>query len=421
MDRELGFHIEMETDRLIREEHVPRDEAKRRALATFGGVTQHKEALRDRRGLAWLGGLSLDFKLGFRMLVKYPGLTIVGGVAMAFAMWVGAVVFVVVAQFLRPTLPLPDGDRVVQIRNWDVEAQTVEPRVSNDFAVWRQALTSVTDIGAYRDLSRNLIASAGDSRPIQVAEITASAFRIAPSMPLLGRVLSAADEKAGAAPVILLGYDVWRRRFASDASVIGRSVQLGETFVTVVGLMPEGFAFPVSHDAWAPLASNLLNQPPREGPEITVFGKLAPGVSFEEAQAQLSVLGQRASAQFPVTHKRLQAQVVPFTRLFGIEPSPENTGILFSINVFAVMLLASSAATWPCCSSRGRRLVRPSCWSGAPWARAASGSSRSCSPKRWCSARWRRRSASWPRSSCFNDGERAFSRRIWDDFRFGTI
>src|SRR5215211_9030929 len=93
MSEEVRFHLEMETDRLIREEGLPPDEALRRARMTFGGVTQHIEELRDGRGLAWLGGLSLDFKLGFRMLVKYPGLTIVGGLAMAFAICVGAITF----------------------------------------------------------------------------------------------------------------------------------------------------------------------------------------------------------------------------------------------------------------------------------------------------------------------------------------
>jgi hypothetical protein len=74
MGDEIRFHIEMETERLVREEKVALDEARRRALATFGGVTRHTETLRDGRGLAWLGGLSLDFRLAARMLLKYPGL-----------------------------------------------------------------------------------------------------------------------------------------------------------------------------------------------------------------------------------------------------------------------------------------------------------------------------------------------------------
>src|SRR6476661_4750099 len=93
MDEELALHIDLETQRLVREEGLSPQEARRRTVARFGGVTQHKESLREGRGLAWLGGMSLDMKLGFRMLVKYPGLTIIGGLAMAFAIWVGALTF----------------------------------------------------------------------------------------------------------------------------------------------------------------------------------------------------------------------------------------------------------------------------------------------------------------------------------------
>src|SRR5262249_8837066 len=115
-NEEMDFHIAMETDRLVRDDRLSLEEARRRALAPLGGVTQRRESLRDGRGVAGLAGLSLDFKLAFRMLVKYPGLTIVGGLAMAFGIWFGAVAFVMASMFLNPALPLPDGDRIVQIR-----------------------------------------------------------------------------------------------------------------------------------------------------------------------------------------------------------------------------------------------------------------------------------------------------------------
>src|SRR5690349_9726826 len=114
-------------------------------------LTRQKADVHDGRRFAWLGAMPLDVKFGFRMLVKYPGLTIVGGLAMAFAVWVGAVVFEMVTVFTHPTLPLPNGDRVVQLRDWDVEASKVESRATRDFVVWRETLKSVTDLGAFRD------------------------------------------------------------------------------------------------------------------------------------------------------------------------------------------------------------------------------------------------------------------------------
>jgi predicted permease len=300
--------------------------------------TRHDDVPADGRRMAWLGAVPLDVKFGFRMLVKYPGLTVVGGLAMAFAVWAGATTFEMVSQVTRPRLPLPDGDRVVHVRNWDAAAGRVESRALRDFVVWREALTSVTDLGAYRDVAANLVAPGGDASPVQVAEITASAFRVAPAVPLLGRVLGPADERPGAPPVVVLGHEVWRTRFAGDAGVIGRGVRLGEGYATVVGVMPAGFAFPVSHDAWTPLRSDVLHQAPREGPPVTVFGKLAPGVSRDEAQAQLAVIGRRAAAQLPATHGQLRPQVVEYWRSY-LDPSAQSGLVTFSINAFALLLL----------------------------------------------------------------------------------
>jgi putative ABC transport system permease protein len=337
IDEEVRFHLEMETNRLMREEGISPNEARRRARATFGGVTQHTETLREGRGLAWLGGMSLDLKLGLRMLVKYPGLTLVGGVAMAFAIWMGAMTFEMVNMFMNPTLPLPGGDRIVQLRNWDVEKNTKEPRALYDFVVWRGALSRVTDIGAWSDRVVNLTGADGDVRPVGIAVISASAFRVASGTPLLGRTLGAADESPGAPPVIVLGYDIWRTRFASDSGVIGRRVQLGDSFATVVGVMREGFKFPIAHDLWMPLQVVGAGTP-GEGPALSIFGRLTPGASLADAQAELTVLGQRTSAASPETHEHLRAQVTPYAGS-PLEASTSDQMLMFLFNFFAIALL----------------------------------------------------------------------------------
>ena len=264
---EFRFHIDMETDRLVREDGLPLDEARRRALAAFGGVQSHRESMRDGRGLAWVSGLSLDLKLGARMLVKYPGLTIVGGLAMAFAIWVGVVVFEMLMLFISPTLPLPDGDRIVHLRNYDVEASDEVPGELYDYGLWREAMRSVTDFGAWQDVTRNLTGRDGETRPMMLAAITASGFRIAGTPPLLGRALVQADEGAGAPPVLVLGHDVWKTRFGGDSAIVGQTVKLDDAFATVVGVMPAGFRFPVAHDAWTAFRSNVFADAPGRGPD----------------------------------------------------------------------------------------------------------------------------------------------------------
>jgi predicted permease len=286
-----------------------------------------------------LDAFALDLKLGGRMLVKYPGLTIIAGLAMAFAIGAGIVIFQVVTLFTHPTLPLPAGDRIVQIRNWDVATNRAEDRVLHDFNVWRGALRSVTQLGAWRDVTRNLTIAGGDTRSIAGAEITASAFQVAGGAPLFGRVLVPGDEQASAPPVAVLGDEVWRSRFGSDPNVLGKRVQLGNESVTIVGVMREGFAFPVAHDLWTALRSASYDNPPRSGPAIKVFGVLASGVALDAAQAELTTLGRRAAIEQAGTHEHLQPRVTPYARLFFSNPSGADLAILFSTYVFALMLL----------------------------------------------------------------------------------
>lgn len=339
MTREIDFHVDMETERLVREQGLDPVEARRRALVAFGGLERHKEELRDGRGRAWFDAFSLDLKLGGRMLVKYPGLTIVGGLAMAFAICVGTVIFQVLALILAPTLPLPAGERIVHIQNRDVATNDDEPRALYDFVVWRGALRSVTELGAWRDVSHNLIVAGGDARPVAAAEITASGFRVAGAAPLMGRVLTDSDAEAAAPAVAVIGYEVWRTRFGSDPNVLGRSVQVGDEHATVVGVMPEGFEFPVAHDVWTPLRAEMLSQAPRSGPPVTIFGVLAPGATIETAQAELTTVGRAIASEQRPTHEHLQPRVQPYANLFLGAPRGEDLAILFSIYVFVLLLV----------------------------------------------------------------------------------
>jgi hypothetical protein len=218
MGEEMRFHVDMEAERLERELGLSRVYGRGLAGVGLGGLYMYWLLGGFAGGLGWLGGLTLDLRLGGRMLVKYPGLTIVGGLAMAFAIWVGAVVFEMVMLFVSPTLPLPGGDRIVHLRNWDVEAHAPEPRALHDFIVWRETIRTVTDLGAWQDVMLNLTGRDGEARPVQIAAVTASGFRVAATPPLLGRPLLPADERAGAPPVVVLGHDVWRARFAGDSA-----------------------------------------------------------------------------------------------------------------------------------------------------------------------------------------------------------
>src|SRR5262245_60238009 len=121
LSREIRSHLQLLEDQYVAG-GMDAEEARYAALRAFGGVEQAKARQRDARTFRWLAGWPMDLKLGGRMLVKYPGLTFVGGLAMAFGIWVGLVTFQVVGLALHPTLPLPKGDRLVELRTVDVAA-----------------------------------------------------------------------------------------------------------------------------------------------------------------------------------------------------------------------------------------------------------------------------------------------------------
>jgi putative ABC transport system permease protein len=152
----------------------------------------------------------------------------------------------------------------------------------------------------------------GATEPVPVAYMTASGFRVARVAPLLGRTLSDGDEHAAAPAVVVIGHDLWRSRFAGDPAVVGRDVRLGGVVHTVVGVMPEGFAFPLAHSMWAPLRVDGAAHERRSGPSLHVFGRLAPGATLESARAELSALGARMAAEWPDTHQRLRPRVMPY-------------------------------------------------------------------------------------------------------------
>src|SRR5919106_2374159 len=318
MTEEFRLHLELRTADLVRS-GLSRAEAARQARLEFGHAESYKQEGRESRGLKPFDELRvswLDIKLGLRMLVKYPGLTLISGLGMAVAVAIGAGFFVIMTAIFSG-LPLDEGERVVAIETWDTEVNRREGRILHDFATWRDELKSVEDLGAFRNNARNLVAPDGPAEPVTVAEMTAAGFRVARVPPLLGRPLVEEDEQEGAPLVIVIGYDVWRTRFASDPAVVGRSVRLGNTVHAVVGVMPEGFAFPVNHSFWAPLRADPSDYERRRGPGITVFGRLALGGTLDGAQAELTTIGLRAAAAFPETHERLRPRIIPYTDAFN--------------------------------------------------------------------------------------------------------
>ena len=331
IDDELQFHIEQRTRDYIARGMTP-DEARKAAQGRFGDTARVRDACtsaleaqraaEERRTLVKVSWL--DIKLGLRMFVKYPGLSLVAVSGMAVAIAIGAGYFSLMSTFLDSTVPVEDGDRVVVIKNRQVAGpDTVRTGVigapgaaPHDVAHWRDQVRSVAELSAFRDERRNLIADDGRSHLVRIAAITASGFQLTRVPALLGRTLLAEDDRVGAPPVLVLGYDQWQRHFDADPGVLGKTVRLDETVHTIVGVMPEGFLFPILHDAWVPLGLSGLDANAGAGPTLHVFGRVADGYSLEDARSELAAVGERMATAFPESHRSLRPQVIPYTQAF---------------------------------------------------------------------------------------------------------
>jgi putative ABC transport system permease protein len=321
-------------------------EARRQATLAFGGIETWRGASRDALGFTWARGLSLDLKLGSRMLAKYPGLTLVAVFALSLAIGAGAGYLEFINDLMHGQLPFAEGHRIVGIQNWDQQTGDPDHRSTADFVAWRGTLRSFEALAAYRELDRNLMTGDGRVEPVRGVDISAAAFRIARVPPLLGRTLVDDDERPGAAPVAVLGHDVWMARFDGDKTAIGRTVRLGNDAYTIVGVMPAGFGLPVSHSLWVPLALNAPSYARRGGAPIRIFGRLAPGVELRTAQAELTAMALRNAAEFPDTERHIRPIVKPYVESLwsAVEDSKMQTTVFYSANVLALGLLVLCGA-----------------------------------------------------------------------------
>ena len=345
MHDEMRFHIEMEATRL-QQRGLSEEEAARQAAILFGGVEKYRGAGRDAFGFTWLRGMSVDFKLGLRMLAKYPGLTTVALFALSLAIGAGAAYLEFTNDLMHGKLPFPEADRIVGIQVWDQESGETDQRQAANFVAWRGTLRSLEALAAYRYIDRNLITEDGRAESVRGVEISAAAFRIAQVPPVLGRPLLEDDERSGAAAVAVIGYDLWTTRFASDPDIVGRSIRLGREPHVIVGVMPSNFGLPVSHSLWVPLKMNDAFYPRRSGPATRMLGKLAPGMKMATAQAELTALAERAAADFPATDRHLRPVVKPYVESLwsGIDDSAIQTTVLYGANVLFLGLLALCGA-----------------------------------------------------------------------------
>jgi len=271
--------------------------------------------------------LLTDIRSGLRMLVKYPTLSVVAVLTLGLGIGLSTTVFCVVNGGMFKGLPFPDGDRVVAVVS-TTQNQPRQPISVHDFAVWQERQTSFEKFGAFGFAPMNLSTEEGRPERYSGGQLTVAAFEALGVQPILGRGFQAGDDRPGADPVILLGYGLWRDRYRSSPGLLGQAIRAGGSNRTVIGVMPENFAFPIREALWIPLSIDPLATQRGKGPNTQVIARLKPGVSLSQAKAQARTIASQLETEFPSTNRGVGADVMPYAKnILG----PEIYGLLYTM------------------------------------------------------------------------------------------
>ena len=249
-----------------------------------------------------MNALLQDIRYGIRMLAKSPGFTAVAILTLALGIGANTSIFSVVNTVLLRPLPYPHADRLVFISEWSQQIPGMSISMA-DFDDWRATQTVFSSMVAYQPDNVTLTGQ-GEPERLLMRHITAGLFPTLGVQPILGRPLTAADDKVGAAPVVLLSDGLWARKFGRDPNVLGKQLTLNGEDYTIIGVLPSSKfheswrTFDVFSSLWR--LENIFGGPSRRGehPGIYAYARMKPGVTMEQARAEMAGIQQRLAKQY---------------------------------------------------------------------------------------------------------------------------
>jgi predicted permease len=328
---ELRFHLDEEAGQ-CQENGLAADEARFAARRELGNLTLVEEDTRAAWGWTWLEEIIQDLRYGLRLLRKSPGFTAVAILTLALGIGANTAIFSVVNAVLLKSLPFKDPEQLVMVWNRGAAAAGGDrtPLAVADLLDWRAQNRSFADIAAFQSDSFNY---AGGDLPEQLlaANVTANFFSVLGVQAQLGRTFLPEEDRPGAQHVALLSDGFWRRRFAGDTRVLGRTLDLGGEAYTVIGILPARLDFPAKGvSLWTTLQ---LKPPTRRGPYfLTGVARLKKDVSLQRARVEMSAL----KTSYPSGQHILSGQQFNFNAL------PVSEFILGDVRLALLVLMAAA-------------------------------------------------------------------------------
>jgi putative ABC transport system permease protein len=288
-----------------------------------------------------MGSILRDFRYGLRMLAKSPGFTFIAVITLALGIGANIAVFSMVNALLLHPYSFPELDRLVHV--WEsrgidegFDARWISAADAADLRSGTQVFDKLTTYGCQ---NFNL-ESAGNMQMARGCSVSANFFDVLGVEPAVGRTFTSAEEQAGADQVAIVSHAFWQTQFAGDADVLGRTILLNGRGHKIVGIMPQGFAFPVPMQLWVPLALGPAEKADRAQLSLSALGRLKPGVSVAQTSAALEGVSQRLRQEYPQTNGNRTAMVLHLRKELYLYTLP----LFLLLQAAAVFVLALACA-----------------------------------------------------------------------------
>jgi predicted permease len=358
LDAELRFHVEQRTADLIAAGVAPA-EARRRAMIEFGGIENAKEECREARGTYLVESLLQDIRYGLRTLRKSPGFAIVAILTLTLGIGANTALFSIVNAVLLNPLPYAQPDSLVAINSGSKDVRNFGFSYPN-FLDWRRENRTFTQMAAFRKDDFNL-AGAGGTERVRVEMVSANFFSLLGIQTIAGRQFSAQEDRLGGRPVAMISEGFWKKKFGGDKGILGKTLTLNDEAYTIVGLIPSGFrfqngSFHKSCDVYLPIGQ--WNNPTfRDRTWVlgtAAVGRLRPGVTLPEAQADMDAITAHLAEQYPDSDKGIGVTLVPLRQdMVGSFRSP--LLMLLAAVGFVLLVVCANVANLLLARSAGRK------------------------------------------------------------------
>lgn len=309
MEEEFAFHVEMEAQRLQAEGVLP-DEARRRAMARFGGVAQYREEMRDGRRARWFHDIGADLRYGARTLLKNKGLTFVAVFSLAVGIGANSAIFSIVNALLLRPRAVSRPEQLVQLYAGHRQ-QPYQTLSYPSYVDLRDRSSVFSGLAAYGLGWQFKLGGADDVELVWGEPVSSNYFDVLGVRAWRGRMfLPEEAEVVNRNPVVVIGYGLWQRRFAADPAVIGKAIRINNQQLTVIGVAPPEYTGMMSgwaSEIWVPaLLTSVLDPSGSQGlvnsrgsKWVTLIGRLKPGTTIDEARNRLALLSKAMQSEYP--------------------------------------------------------------------------------------------------------------------------